>query len=860
MFFLTVLLMIPSVSVNGDKFPSLLTRNATLAVVIDKEFIPEDYDMILEAIQKYMIYAKREILIHGGINVFYHSLATINVRKELTAIVSLTSCEDTWRLFNAAREENLLFMAISESDCPRLPEGEAITIPMLQNGQELPQLILDLRTVNAYKWKTVIILYDYTLERDMVTRVVSSFTRESSDIQISGASISIIQLPSLSKTSDYNNALYKKLSVINTHSVGTNFLAIVSVDTMQMVINASKTLGLTNTKNQWLFVVSDTNWKHDDISYVTKSLKEGDNVAFVYNTTLSHPTCVGGLRCHVEELLKAFMKSLDSAITQESESAIQVSDEEWEAIRPTKTGRRLYLLQNVKKHILNYGVCDNCTRWKIEAGETWGKEYEKRGLRTEDKLINVGTWRPSDGPCLQDELFPHIAHGFRRKNLPMISYHNPPWQILRLNENGTVIEYGGLVFDIIKELSRNLNFTYTVYVTDEESAESITKHKELGNGQKYNVLEMTDLVTSNIPNEIIRMVTQKKVALGACGFTITDSAKQLVNFTNPISIQMYSFLASRPRKLSRALLFMYPFTTGTWLCLATAVIVMGPVLYFIHNASPVYEYKGIPKGKGLSSPQNCIWYMYGALLQQGGMHLPHADSARLIVGTWWLVVLVVATTYCGNLVAFLTFPKIDIPITTVDELLAHRDTVSWSTAKGSYFNTLTKESPLPKFKELYAGMMKGNIDFDQMLYEVEQGKHVYFDWKTKLVYFMKKQYLVTDRCDLTLGKEDLFDEKIAMIMAPDTPYLALINDEIKRLQQVGLVEKWYQSYLPKKDRCFQVTRVTEVTNHTVNLDDMQGSFFVLLLGFTLGTIWLVGEILYTSYKVKKKEKLHPFVS
>lgn len=68
------------------------------------------------------------------------------------------------------------------------------------------------------------------------------------------------------------------------------------------------------------------------------------------------------------------------------------------------------------------------------------------------------------------------------------------------------------------------------------------------------------------------------------------------------------------------------------------------------------------------------------------MHLPYADSARLIVGSWWLVVLVVATTYCGNLVAFLTFPKIDVPITTIDELLAHRDTVTWSLIRGSYLD------------------------------------------------------------------------------------------------------------------------------------------------------------------------------
>lgn len=81
----------------------------------------------------------------------------------------------------------------------------------------------------------------------------------------------------------------------------------------------------------------------------------------------------------------------------------------------------------------------------------------------------------------------------------------------------------------------------------------------------------------------------------------------------------------------------------------------------------------------------------------GGMHLPYADSARLIVGSWWLVVLVVATTYCGNLVAFLTFPKIDIPITTVDELLAHRDTVTWSMSRGSFLEEQLKVNKLKNY-------------------------------------------------------------------------------------------------------------------------------------------------------------------
>lgn len=50
------------------------------------------------------------------------------------------------------------------------------------------------------------------------------------------------------------------------------------------------------------------------------------------------------------------------------------------------------------------------------------------------------------------------------------------------------------------------------------------------------------------------------------------------------------------------------------------------------------------------------------------------------------------------------------------------------------------------------------------------------------------------------------------------------------MHRVGLINKWLQEYLPKKDKCSGTSASNEVTNHKVNLDDMQGSFFVLLLG------------------------------
>lgn len=50
-----------------------------------------------------------------------------------------------------------------ETDCPRLPTDRAFTIPMTVRGEELPQILLDLRSAKAYDWKSVILLYDDSL-------------------------------------------------------------------------------------------------------------------------------------------------------------------------------------------------------------------------------------------------------------------------------------------------------------------------------------------------------------------------------------------------------------------------------------------------------------------------------------------------------------------------------------------------------------------------------------------------------------------------------------------------------------------------------------------------------------------------
>lgn len=91
-------------------------------------------------------------------NIYFPALSS-----DFTAVLSVASCADTWKLFKAAKEEILLLMAMTEPDCPRLPTNEAIMIPILKTGEELPQVLLDMKAMQAFNWKSATILHDETL-------------------------------------------------------------------------------------------------------------------------------------------------------------------------------------------------------------------------------------------------------------------------------------------------------------------------------------------------------------------------------------------------------------------------------------------------------------------------------------------------------------------------------------------------------------------------------------------------------------------------------------------------------------------------------------------------------------------------
>ncbi|KAI5707054.1 hypothetical protein M8J75_013960 [Diaphorina citri] len=781
------------------------TSNDTIGIIVDPRFMPDKTSKVIASIKQKVNELREQELKQGVLNVEYFWTTRATVNAEYTGLVIVAACPDVWRIYRDNEENNLFYLVITESDCPRLPSNEAVTLPLGAAGSEISQILLDLRTSRALNWKTVNLIHDDSVDRDLMGGFIGSLTKEMPSKQ-SLPSFDVVVFNFLTTDAEWEKTkrIHNLLSSIRVKRDNSNYMVIVSHQMIGTVITVAKSLGLVNPINQWLFIVPDTK----------------------YNFNV---TTFGNLLGE-EEILRVLVVAIDKSSTEEYELSNQVSEEEWEAIKPSKVERRNSLLMFLRARLNEVGKCDICTMWSFKSGETWGEEFQENTDATID-LLDVGVWTPRDGLRFSDVLFPHIEQGFRGKNLPVISFHFPPWQIITANP-GEPIQYKGVIFEVLNQLARNLNFTYTVLIAS-NNTEGYTNGSYISPYVQTLEGEQDASPTANPTwDKMIDFVSQKRVFLAAAAFTHTYKHENIINYTAAISVEPYVFLVARPRELSKTLLFTAPFTPA------------------------------IREQSGFHKFSNCVWYIYGALLQQGGGKLPEADSGRLVIGTWWLFVLVIVTTYCGNLVAFLTFPMMDTPVTNVNELLENKWRLSWGMSEFSTLHTTLQNSQdNPKLKELYDSMETHRDVTDSVVARIRSGSHVFIQRKTTLLYLLKKQFQKSNSCDFSLGDEEFAEEQLSMVLAQGSAYMPVINREIGRMHRVGLIHKWLQDYLPKKDKCWSESKSAQGTNHMVNLNDMQGSFFVLIIGCIAGGISISIEFCLHMYKVSKERSvIHPFVS
>lgn len=149
----------------------------------------------------------------------------------------------------------------------------------------------------------------------------------------------------------------------------------------------------------------------------------------------------------------------------------------------------------------------------------------------------------------------------------------------------------------------------------------------------------------------------------------------------------------------------------------------------------------------------------------------------MLIGFWWLFVISCVSSYSGSLVAFLTFPRIESPVNTVKDLTNFRGVDSWGFLQGSVIEDHLKRSQEWEFQVLFKHARR-HLTFNKtVLDKVRYQGHAYIDWKVVLQTAMRDIAMDTGRCEFIMGEETFFEEKVALALPPNSPYLLLFDKQ-----------------------------------------------------------------------------------
>nr|CAH0112794.1 unnamed protein product [Daphnia galeata] len=413
----------------------------------------------------------------------------------------------------------------------------------------------------------------------------------------------------------------------------------------------------------------------------------------------------------------------------------------------------------------------------------------------------------------------------------------PPYVLIRHHppKNNSHVE--GFVPCIISWMAEKYNFTFE-YVEPPDGA-----FGALVNGSW---------------NGLVGLVVLGKIDVGATALSVTYPRSKVIDFTFSFSDDPMALLIPFPQLDSTISGIVKPFQYEVWIGIAFSFIILAFVLWAISriewNINRQYFH-----GKTGWFPQ--FWFLFRSLVNPNDV-IHFTPATRIVIAAWCLMGIVFVNSYTSSLLCYLMAPTFLPVISTVQDLAESHD-IEIASLKHTSVDSALFAATSGSFAKLGASLRAHPENLLETLDNIED--IVFYQRKafpyqeTSLKQRIYDDFKATRQCRLSIAKEPLFPDQVAFALPKKSPLTTVYNYELIWLRELGLLNHWVNSFLPRPYRCSApLSSLRPTSNEKLTLNYLSSAFLLYGVGVGMSILAFLLELISSLWSTSQVIRATPF--
>ncbi|XP_077591197.1 glutamate receptor, ionotropic, N-methyl D-aspartate 2Ca [Stigmatopora nigra] len=398
----------------------------------------------------------------------------------------------------------------------------------------------------------------------------------------------------------------------------------------------------------------------------------------------------------------------------------------------------------------------------------------------------------------------------------------------------------GFCIDILKKLSRNIKFSYDLYLVTNG------KHGKLVRG---------------IWNGMIGEVFYKRADMAIGSLTINEERSEIIDFSVPFVETGISVMVARSNGTVSPSAFLEPYSPAVWVMMFVMCLTVVAITVFVFEyCSPVGYNRSLVTAKDPGGPTftigKSVWLLWGIVFNNSvPIENPKGTTSKIMVLVWAFFAVIFLASYTANLAAFMIQEQYIDTVSGLSDKKFQKPQEQYPPFRfGTVPNGSTERNIRSNYPEMHSHMVKYNQKgVEDALNSLKTGKLDAFIYDAAVLNYMAGK---DEGCKLvTIGSGKVFATTgYGIALQKDSRWKRPIDLALLQFLADGDTQKLQTVWLTGICR----NEKKEVMSSKLDIDNMAGVFYMLLVAMGLSLLVFAWEhLLYWKlrHSVRKSERL-----